>query len=81
MDAVGNPTNHLTKGYAVGSAVLAAFLLFSAYLDEISHLIGKPFQTVDIAKVEVFVGALLGAMLVLLFSALAIRAVEKRRPT
>ena len=77
LDAVGNTTKALTKGYAVGSAALAAFLLFSAYLDEISHLIGQPFQTVDIAKVEVFVGALLGAMLVLLFSALAIRAVGK----
>jgi K(+)-stimulated pyrophosphate-energized sodium pump len=77
LDAVGNTTKALTKGYAVGSAALAAFLLFSAYLDEISHLKGVPFHTVDIAKVEVFVGALLGAMLVFLFSALAIRAVGK----
>ncbi|MGH7900749.1 MAG: sodium-translocating pyrophosphatase [Thermodesulfobacteriota bacterium] len=77
LDAVGNTTKALTKGYAIGSAALAAFLLFSAYLDEVAHLTGKPFDSVDIAKVEVFVGGLLGAMLVFLFSALAIRAVAR----
>ncbi|MBI4056678.1 MAG: sodium-translocating pyrophosphatase [Elusimicrobia bacterium] len=75
LDAVGNTTKALTKGYAIGSAALAAFLLFSAYLDEVAHLTGKISHTVDIANVEVFVGGLLGAMLVFLFSALAIRAV------
>jgi len=77
LDAVGNTTKALTKGYAIGSAALAAFLLFSAYLDEVSHITGKAFDSVDIAKVEVFVGGLLGAMLVFLFSALAIRAVAR----
>ncbi len=77
LDSVGNTTKALTKGYAVGSAALAAFLLFSAYMDEISHLTGKVFHTIDLAKVEVFSGALLGGMLVFLFSALAIRAVGK----
>jgi K(+)-stimulated pyrophosphate-energized sodium pump len=77
LDSVGNTTKALTKGYAVGSAALAAFLLFSAYLDEISHLTGKDFHVVDLAKVEVFAGAMIGAMLVMLFSALAIRAVGK----
>jgi K(+)-stimulated pyrophosphate-energized sodium pump len=75
LDAVGNTTKALTKGYAVGSAALAAFLLFSAYMDEVTHITGRPFDTVNLAKVEVFVGALLGAGLVYLFSALAIRAV------
>jgi K(+)-stimulated pyrophosphate-energized sodium pump len=77
LDAVGNTTKALTKGYAIGSAALAAFLLFSAYLDEVTHLTGRVFHSVDIAKVEVFIGGLLGAMLVFLFSALAIRAVAR----
>ncbi|PIN86738.1 sodium-translocating pyrophosphatase [Candidatus Woesearchaeota archaeon CG10_big_fil_rev_8_21_14_0_10_44_13] len=76
LDAVGNTTKALTKGYAIGSAALAAFLLFSAYLDEVKNY-GSALTAVDIAKPEVFVGALLGAMLVFLFSSLAIRAVGK----
>ncbi len=74
LDAVGNTTKALTKGYAVGSAALAAFLLFSAYLDEI-----KPHGIlgIDMAKPPVFVGGLLGATLVFIFSSLAIRAVGK----
>ena len=76
LDAVGNTTKALTKGYAIGSAALAAFLLFSAYLDEIFNYTGKRIA-VDLAKPEVFIGAMLGAMLVFLFSALAIRAVGK----
>ncbi len=77
LDAVGNTTKALTKGYAIGSAALAAFLLFSAYMDEVSHLLGKPFAVVDLAKMDVFIGGLLGAMLIFLFSALAMRAVGK----
>jgi len=76
LDAVGNTTKALTKGYAIGSAALAAFLLFSAYLDEVAHY-GSKLESVNIAKPDVFVGGLLGAMLVFLFSALAIRAVGK----
>jgi K(+)-stimulated pyrophosphate-energized sodium pump len=77
LDAVGNTTKALTKGYAIGSAALAAFLLFSAYMDEVSILMGQLFTVVNLAKVHVFVGGLLGAMLVFLFSALAIRAVGR----
>jgi len=76
LDAVGNTTKALTKGYAIGSAALAAFLLFSAYLDEVAHY-GHPLEVVNIAKPELFVGGLLGAMLVFLFSSFAIRAVGK----
>src|SRR2546426_199921 len=76
LDAVGNTTKALTKGYAIGSAALAAFLPFSAYLDEVAAL-GSPLAAVDISKPEVFVGGLLGAMLVFWFSALAIGAVTK----
>ncbi len=80
LDAVGNTTKALTKGYAIGSAGLAAFLLFQAYMDEIKNYAGMPENynfSVNLAKPVVFVGGLVGAMLVFLFSALAIRAVGK----
>jgi K(+)-stimulated pyrophosphate-energized sodium pump len=77
LDAVGNTTKALTKGYAIGSAALAAFLLFSAYMDEVSALTGKLFTVVNLANMQVFIGGLLGGMLVFLFSALAIRAVGR----
>jgi K(+)-stimulated pyrophosphate-energized sodium pump len=78
LDAVGNTTKALTKGYAVASAGLAAFLLFSAYLDKVKERLGIPLTEelpIDLANVDVFVGGLLGVMLVFLFSSLAIRAV------
>ncbi len=88
LDAVGNTTKALTKGYAMASAGLAAFLLFSAYLDKVKEHFAKdsssiyfgkdlttiPF-TVDISNVSSFVSALLGVMIVFLFASLAIRAV------
>lgn len=80
LDAVGNTTKALTKGYAMVSAGLAAFLLFQAYLDRVSFLkfgVEGQYAVVDIAKIEVFVGALLAVMLVYLFSSWAIRAVGK----
>ncbi len=75
LDAVGNTTKALTKGYAIASAALAAFLLFRAYLDRVTEITGRAFDHVDLAKVEVFVGGFLGAMLVYLFASFAIRAV------
>ncbi len=80
LDTVGNTTKALTKGYAVASAGLAAFLLFSAYLDKVKERLEQPLNipiAVDVANVDVFVGALLGVMLVFLFSSLAIRSVGK----
>jgi K(+)-stimulated pyrophosphate-energized sodium pump len=77
LDSVGNTTKALTKGYAVGSAALAAFLLFSAYMDEV-HVYMPDFSgVINLNKPEVFVGAMLGAVLVFLFSSLAIKAVGK----
>lgn len=80
LDACGNTTKALTKGYAVGSAALATFLLFSAYLDEVKRLLDIPLDTwftVDIGKPEVFIGGFIGAMIVFLFSSTAIKAVGK----
>jgi len=78
LDAVGNTTKALTKGYAVASAGLAAFLLFSAYLDKVKERLDIPLTEelpIDLSTPDVFVGGLLGVMLVFLFSSLAIRAV------
>jgi len=94
LDSAGNTTKALTKGYAIGSAALAAFLLFSAYLDKVELVRTRMLealgyapgvieemvaasQVVNLAKVEVFVGATIGAMLIFLFSAFAIRAVGR----
>ncbi len=81
LDGVGNTTKALTKGYAVGSAALAAFLLFSAYLDEIKKATGVATYSVDLSKVQVFIGGFLGLMLIFFFSSLAIRAVGKAAGT
>ncbi|HEY8800143.1 MAG TPA: sodium/proton-translocating pyrophosphatase, partial [Candidatus Limnocylindrales bacterium] len=79
LDAVGNTTKALTKGYAIASASLAAFLLFSAYIDKVNLIQtnrGAPLLTsVNLANVNVFIAGLMGAMLVYFFSSLAIRAV------
>jgi K(+)-stimulated pyrophosphate-energized sodium pump len=77
LDSVGNTTKALTKGYAVGSAALAAFLLFSAYLDEVKVYMPSFEGAINLNKPEVFVGAMFGAVLVFLFSSLAIKAVGK----
>ena len=85
LDAVGNTTKALTKGYAIASASLAAFLLFSAYIDKVNLILGRQIAagkqgvelmtSVNLANVNVFIAALLAAMLVYFFSSLAIRAV------
>ncbi len=79
LDAVGNTTKALTKGFAIASASLAAFLLFQAYIDKVNVALfarGMPLMdTVNLANVSVFVAAFIAAMLVYVFSALAIRAV------
>jgi K(+)-stimulated pyrophosphate-energized sodium pump len=87
LDAVGNTTKALTKGYAIASASLAAFLLFSAYIDKVNLILQRQIDagtrtlqqglltSVNLADVQVFVAALIGAMLAYFFSSLAIRAV------
>ncbi|MDD4319667.1 MAG: sodium-translocating pyrophosphatase [Candidatus Peribacteraceae bacterium] len=71
LDSTGNTTKALTKGYAVGSAALAAFLLFSAYMEE------KDLTVINLADMRVFIGAFLGAMVVFFFTSLTIRAVGR----
>jgi len=78
LDAVGNVTKANTKGYSVGTAAMACFLLFSAYMDEIMLLKRKDkveFKTIDIAQPELFISGLLGSSVVFLFSSFALSAV------
>jgi len=71
LDAVGNTTAAIGKGFAIGSAALTALALFGAYMT--SANIG----TIDISKADVMAGLFVGAMIPLLFSALAMQAVGK----
>eukprot|EP00594_Rhizosolenia_setigera_P006224 CAMPEP_0178940788 /NCGR_PEP_ID=MMETSP0789-20121207/1017_1 /TAXON_ID=3005 /ORGANISM="Rhizosolenia setigera, Strain CCMP 1694" /LENGTH=826 /DNA_ID=CAMNT_0020619893 /DNA_START=57 /DNA_END=2537 /DNA_ORIENTATION=+ len=75
LDAAGNVTKAVTKGYSIGSASMACFLLFGAFMDEFSEFSGLPFQNVDIATPEVFIGGLLGSMIIFYFTGLSIASV------
>ncbi len=76
LDAVGNTTKALTKGFALGSALLAAQLLFQTYAEEVYAKLGVTL-VVDISQPAVLVAGFIGAMLPFLFSSLAISAVGK----
>lgn len=81
LDAVGNTTKAVTKGYAIGSAALAALALFAAYTGEVMHaaeLKGvEVFEVLDISSPLVLIGAFIGAVLPFLFSANLMRAVGR----
>jgi K(+)-stimulated pyrophosphate-energized sodium pump len=79
FDAAGNTTKALTKGYALGSAGLAALLLFQAYLAEYAKEAGIDVSlvVVDLVKPDIIAALFIGGLLPFIFSAFAIRAVGK----
>ena len=79
LDGVGNTTKALTKGYGIGSAALAAFLLFSAYLDVVFAQTNRnsAAYVINLSNLTVFIAALIGLTLILFFTSLAVRAVGK----
>lgn len=71
LDAVGNTTAAIGKGFAIGSAALTALALFGAYMTS------ADIKSIDISKAQVMGGLLIGAMIPFLFSALAMQAVGR----
>jgi K(+)-stimulated pyrophosphate-energized sodium pump len=84
LDAVGNTTKAVTKGFAIGSAVVAAVALFASYGETILEQItdkgvklGDQGYVINVADPKVFIGALVGGSIAFIFSSLAIRAVSR----
>ena len=91
LDAVGNTTKAVTKGFAIGSAVIAAVALFASFIETIgselgiegtgSELFNNPLTQINVADPKTFIGLLIGGSVAFLFSALAIRAVGRTAGT
>src|SRR5580693_394280 len=91
LDAVGNTTKAITKGVAIGSAVIAAVALFAAFIETINsqlnlhlranQLLVSPFTQINVSNPKTFIGLLIGGSIGFLFSSLAIRAVGRSAGT
>jgi K(+)-stimulated pyrophosphate-energized sodium pump len=93
LDAVGNTTKAITKGVAIGSAVIASVALFSAFIETIGNqlpalknvtgdaLFKAPLTQINVANPTIFIGLLIGGSIAFLFSSLAIRAVGRSAGT
>ncbi|MGH9303961.1 MAG: sodium-translocating pyrophosphatase [Acidimicrobiales bacterium] len=91
LDAVGNTTKAITKGVAIGSAVIAAVALFSSFIETIgsqlhiadvgNSLFNSPLTQINVSKPTTFIGLLIGGSIAFLFSSLAIRAVGRSAGT
>jgi K(+)-stimulated pyrophosphate-energized sodium pump len=89
LDAVGNTTKAITKGVAIGSAVIAAVALFASFIETIGSqlhlpsvgLFKNPLTQINVSNPTTFIGLLIGGSIAFIFSALAIRAVGRSAGT